>query len=244
MNWFAGQQDVVDRFARGEDPYLPMATAFYGREITKADKDERQMGKGLELGCGFGMGPPKLKFTLARAKPKAIIVTDAEAERGVEVYRSTHQCVTNLWKVANGVLRMLAAKEKFIWNILEGREGRLYHPNGNWLDYTTLEWHLDEETGDRFWRLKTRSGWKKMYGAKLVENVVQWLSRIVTSEAMVKFRDAGYPVVGMSHDDVWLLVPKNEHAHRFVIESIMAATPSWAPGLPLGAECKIGETYS
>ena len=46
-----------------------------------------------------------------------------------------------------------------------------------------------------------------MYGAKLVENVVQWLSRIVTAEAMVKFHAAGYPVVGMAHDDVWLLVP-------------------------------------
>ena len=98
-----------------------------------------------------------------------------------------------------------------------------------------------------------------MYGAKLVENVVQWLSRIVTAEAMRRFEDAGYPIVGMSHDDVWLLVPCREipdiidprikyHAvlqdHKDKIIEIMRQVPDWAPGLPLDADCKIGKTYS
>ena len=115
--------------------------------------------------------------------------------------------------------------------------GRLYHPNGTWLDYSGLKWEEGE------WRLYGRHGqWRKMYGAKLVENVVQWLSRIVTAEAMVKFDRAGYPVVGMAHDDVWLLVgERSDHAEE--IKAIMSETPSWAPGLPLAADCKIGRTY-
>ena len=247
LNWLAGQADVVERFAKGEDVYLPMASAFYGREITKADKDERQVGKGIELGCGFGMGWPKLEATMAKAKPP-MLLTDEQAERGVKVYRETHPAVVALWKEAEKVLRLLANKEDFSWRIFTGRGGQLYHPNGTWLDYSTLEWHRDEATGDRYWRVRSRDGWKKMYGAKLVENVIQWLSRIVTAEAMVKFQAEGYPIVGMSHDDVWLLVPKHEEQsdddwHKRCIIEIMAATPEWAPGLPLGADCKMGATY-
>lgn len=241
LNWLAGQSDVVERFARGEDVYLPMASAFYGREITKADKNERQVGKGIELGCGFGMGWAKLKGTLAKAKP-LVLLDDAQAERGVKVYRETHPAVVALWKEAGDALRKLAAKESFTWRIFEGRDGRLYHPNGTWLDYSTLEWHVDEATGDRFWRLRSRDGWKKMYGAKLVENVIQWLSRIVTAEAMVKFQAMGLPVVGMSHDDVWLLT-RADNPRKDEIAAVMATTPSWAPGLPLGADCKLGASY-
>ena len=239
LNWLAGQDDVVERFARGEDVYLPMASAFYKREITKADKRERQVGKGIELGCGFGMGAPKLKGTLAK---QGVALDDAEAKQGVDTYRATHPAVVALWREGDKVLRALADKEDFTWRIFAGRDGRLYHPNGTWLDYATLEWHADETTGDRFWRLRTRDGWKKMYGAKLVENAIQWLSRIVTSEAMVKFQAMGLPVVGMSHDDVWLLTPARD-PRKDEIAAVMATTPSWAPGLPLGADCKLGATY-
>ena len=242
LSWLAGQTDVVERFARGEDVYLPMASAFYCREITKADKVERQMGKGIELGCGFGMGPPKLLSTLRRGG----VQIDLEgAERGVKVYRETHPMVVALWKEAKQVLRMLGERQAFTWRIFSSPgDGCLYHPNGTWLDYSTLEYH-ENEAHERNWRVKSRDGWKRMYGAKLVENVIQWLSRIVTSEAMVRFRDAGHPVVGMSHDDVWLLCPDDaqlEQRKQFIIET-MATTPSWAPGLPLGAECKLGRTY-
>ena len=241
LNWLAGQEDVVERFARGEDVYLPMASAFYKRKITKADKHERQVGKGIELGCGFGMGSPKLKGTLAK---QGVMLSDDEAKLGVDTYRATHPAVVALWREAEKVLRQLADKQDFTWRIFTGRNGRLYHPNCTWLDYSSLEWHTDEATGDRYWRVRSRDGWKKMYGAKLVENVIQWLSRIVTAEAMVMFQAAGYPIVGMSHDDIWTLCPDaNPDTHKARLIEIMSSTPSWAPGLPLGADCKIGSTY-
>ena len=254
LNWLAGQTDVVERFARGEDVYLPTASRFFCREITRADKDERQMGKGIELGCGFGMGHLKLYNTLLRdpkiadaIKRGALTLTIADAERAVGIYRDDHPMVKALWVEAKRVLVSLGNKEAFTWRIFSSPgDGKIYHPNGGWLDYSTLEYHANE-AGERNWRVRSRDGWKKMYGSKLVENLVQWMSRIVTAEAMVKFRDAGYPVVGMSHDDVWLLVwlhgnmSVKDH-EQFIIET-MAATPSWAPGLPLGAECKLGSTY-
>jgi DNA polymerase len=242
LNYLAGQWDVVERFRRGEDPYLPMASAFFGREITKADRDERQCGKVGELQCGFGSGGPKI---VSSARKYGVTMTQDEGMRMRDTYRATHPQVVQLWKTAEIILSELANKiSGRLWGPMRITDGKIILPNGAWIDYTTLEWHLDPETGDRYWRLKNRKGWVKMYGAKLVENVIQALSRVVTSQAMIKIRNAGYRVVGMAHDDLWVLLPIGDaRGKQFLIET-MSMSPSWAPDCPLGAECKVGATYS
>lgn len=242
LNWLAGQRDVVERFERGEDPYLPMASAFYQRPITKSDKIERQLGKVLELGCGFGVGAAKIKSTLKNA---GIELTDDEALRGRNTYRQTHPYVVRYWSWAEGIIQTLHAGMAGAWGPFHIRDGKIFLPNGGWLDYTTLNWHQDEETGERYWRLMRRSGWTKLYGAKLVENVVQALSRVITSRAMLRARAAGYRIVGMSHDDIWVLVPEDgAEKHAEILRGFMKQRPDFGPDLPLDAEAKVGETYS
>ena len=205
LNWLAGQPDVIQRFSRGEDPYLPMASLIYGEAITDPKDPRRQTGKIAELQLGFGSGWRKFQTTARNSKPTPVILSDEQAQHAVKAYRDSHRKVGELWRLADEVLHHLAAKNWFVhpWKgglCIDGP--KITHPNGTWLDYSNLRWEEGE------WRLYGRGGaWRKMYGAKLVENVVQWLSRIVTAEAMVKFDRAGYAVVGMAHDDVWLLVP-------------------------------------
>lgn len=245
VNWLAGQEDVVERFRRKEDPYLPMASRYHGREIVKGDK-ERQDGKVIELACGFGMGGPRLT---AKAKNDGVVV---DGDKGVKLYRDSHKMVVAYWKQADWVIESLARKADFTWSIFTGRDGILHHPNGTWLNYTGLRWRtwFENERKVSGWTLDgRRGGWSKAYGAKLVENVVQWCSRIVTCEAMARFKAAGVPIVGMAHDDVWLLVPRVDNVDQRAelqrkICAMMSVTPDWAPGLPLAADCKIGETYS
>lgn len=43
--WLAGQTNVLESFAAGLDSYCVQASSIYNREITKKDKDERQLGK-------------------------------------------------------------------------------------------------------------------------------------------------------------------------------------------------------
>lgn len=248
LNWLAGQTDVVERFKQGRDPYLPMASLIYGEAVTDPKDPRRAFGKEVELACGFGMGPDRL---FSRLKAKGLPTEQIEALlefAPVKVYRDSHPMVVALWKEANQVLHYLALGSYFAWKpCLTIKDKRIYHPNGTWLDYSGLRWEEGE------WRLAGRNGaWSKMYGAKLVEHVDQWLSRIVTAEATVKFDRVGYPVVGMAHDDVWLLVPNDNPevpivewtlGHKEKIIAIMSETPSWAPGLPLAADCKIAKTY-
>ncbi len=54
--WLAGEQKVLDAFAKGEDLYCIEASTIYGRLITKEDKDERQVGKVAVLALGYGGG--------------------------------------------------------------------------------------------------------------------------------------------------------------------------------------------
>lgn len=51
LAWLAGQNDLVEAFDKGEDVYCIMASAIYGRQITKADERERFVGKTTILGC-------------------------------------------------------------------------------------------------------------------------------------------------------------------------------------------------
>ena len=211
-----------------------MASWFYGVEPEAVTKAQRQTGKVIELASGFGMGAPRLKANTAGG---GVALTEEEAARAIKLYRTTHPHVAALWREGDSTLYNLwAGKKRMWWRSLEIDTHRLIHPNGTCLDYRGLEWEC------RGWHLHQDHGYRKIYGAMLVENVIQWLSRIITAEAMARYRDAGYDIVGMSHDDVWLLVP--EETDPEVIASMMAVSPSWAPDLPLAAGCKIGETYS
>ena len=249
LNWLAGQSDVVERFRGGFDPYIPIATKFYGREITKADAAERGTGKQLELSCGYGAGAETIVHTAARgAYGPPVKLTIEEGRKARDLYRETHPRVVELWREASEViLPALANKTGGLWRagagcaVLEHHKGRLIAPTGLWIDYTRLRYEEHE------WRLYERgNSYRKMYGAKLVQNVTELLSRLITSQAMLRYRELGYPIVGMSHDDVWLLIPDTDwaDARKYEIIDTMATTPAWAPGLPLTADCKIGETYA
>ena len=134
------------------------------------------------------------------------------------------------------------------WGPMHVKEGKIYLPNGAWLDYTTLEHYEDGETGDRYWRIKKRHGWTKLYGGKLVENVVQALARVVLSQAMLRIRRLGYRILNTSHDELLILIPHdtNEQAWAALKQCAqeMTRVPDWLPGIPLECESVLSERYS
>ncbi len=239
LNFVAGQDDVIERFRNGQDPYVNVASAFYGYPVSKKDHPkERQVGKVLELQAGYGSGGLKIAATL-RSKA-GIILTEAEGLKARDAYRSTHPFVTDLWKTGTRMLARLAGGPPLDWGPTHVRDGKIYLPNGCPLNYQTLEFYRDSEAGEEYWRLKTRRGWTKMYGAKLVENLIQALARVVISQAFIRLVGLGYRIVGTEHDSLWILIPKDGrekwHIDRCLAE--MSRTPEWLPGIPLAAECQ------
>ena len=239
LNFIAGQDDVIERFRSGQDPYTKVASAFYGYEVDKKNHPkERQVGKILELQAGYGSGAAKIGATLRTNA--GIILTPEEALKARDAYRSTHPNVVDLWRAGNRMLSRLAGGPPTTWGSCNVRDGRIYLPNGCPLNYSTLEYYRDDEAGEEYWRLKARNNrWVKMYGAKLVENLIQALARVVISQALIRIVGLGYRVVSMEHDSLWILIPEDGrerwHIDRCLVE--MSRTPEWLPGIPLSAEC-------
>ena len=84
---------------------------------------------------------------------------------------------------------------------------------------------------------------KKLYGGKLVENIVQAVARCVMTDGMLRIQKR-YPCVLTVHDEVVVLVPETEaeEAEGWVYEQ-MVAEPKYLPGIPLDAETGVGKRY-
>jgi len=242
LNYLAGQQDVIDRFKSGGDPYVGIASEFYGRPITKADQNERGTGKQAELSCGYGCGWEKFKRTAALGiYGPPIELTDHEAAAFVKLYRGTHPRVVAYWREAESILtKLVAATFNQQWGPFTIKGKRIILPNGAPLIYDTLEWHQGE------YRLRNRYGWQKMYGAKLVENVIQAIARVHIGDCMKAIRNEGLRIVGMSHDELWVLIEEGDGAEddlQFLID-VISSSPPWLPNVPLAAEGKMGKVYA
>lgn len=243
LNWLAGQQDILDMFAAGRDLYSELAAKIYGRPVDKSLKVERHLGKTAELGAGYGMGWSKFQETCrggALGGPP-IHLSDYEARNAIDTYRGSHQQVVELWKQANEVLRVLYEGREMAWGPMQVREHRIYGPGGSYLDYTNLQWDMERKN----WYTVNRHGkHAKIYGAKLVENVVQWLSRIVIAQAMLRVGPK-LRLAMSTHDELVAVVPEADGpaALEFMLAELRRR-PVWAPTLPLDAEGGLARNYS
>jgi hypothetical protein len=86
----------------------------------------------------------------------------------------------------------------------------------------------------------------KIYGAKVLENVSQGLSRVVIGETAARVRhDTGWWPFLTTHDSLDYCVPEEEvEAFDAYLDGQFAVVPSWARGLPLASEGGWGITLA
>ena len=70
MEWFAGDYAKLDRFAAGKDQYVDQAAAMYNLHEEAVTKAQRQAGKVVVLGCGYGQGAPGPVPAASGGKPR------------------------------------------------------------------------------------------------------------------------------------------------------------------------------
>jgi DNA polymerase len=244
LNWLAGEDDVVHAFSVGLDIYAAMASRYYRRAITKeSEPAERQLFKIIELACGYGMGPEKFRRVCALGSlgGAPIVMSDKDAEEAVEFYRDSHPNVRNLWYKGNEIVRYLHFRNATTWGPCEVRHGAIILPDGLPLMYRDIDTRDDGE-------LYMRTGpdkWRKIYGAKLVENVVQALARSIIAQAILTIAEQRdrFRVVSTEHDSVVVLARGGDVKALPDILDVLRRVPPWAPGLPLDAEGYEGERY-
>ncbi len=137
--WIADDVDAVNDILAGRDVYKTMASTVFGKRYEDVDKSERQFGKKLILGLGYGMGPDTfIENCIAEG-------TDLDPEfirNAVRLYREIHKPVVVLWRkldrafkkclstgqsvsVADGRLTLRSEGDKITLELPSGR--RLYY---------------------------------------------------------------------------------------------------------------------
>jgi DNA polymerase len=245
LAWLAGQEDLVEAFAKKEDVYKKMAAYIYGKPEADITKPERFVGKTTILGCGYGMGAAKFQAALKSSTPSTEITIE-EARRIIDIYRKTSPEITRLWTQAQKMLISLSQGNGASVGragVLEvvPKETGIKLPNGLLLRYDDLQARQGEK-GYEF-TYKTRKGRIKIYGGKVVENVCQAIARCIIGEQMVRIAKR-YKVVLTVHDAVACVVPDAEVWEAQVyVEECMRWVPEWSTGLPLNCESGFGKSY-
>jgi DNA polymerase len=213
-----------------------MASAIYNKPVEEVTKEERFVGKTTILGSGYGMGAEKFR---AQLKTFGTDVSAEECKRIVDVYRQTYPAIPALWRESGHALEAMILKRA----ASVGREGVLQFdaercgfvlPNGLPLRYAELRKVTDPQ-GKVQYEYKTRIGFTKIYGGKVVENLCQALARCVIAEQMLKIGKR-YKTVLTVHDAVACIAPKEEaNVAQAYVEECMR--------LPLNCESGVAESY-
>jgi len=259
--WWAGQQDLVDDFAAGVDIYSKFASDIYGRPINRKFKEivdgkevfpmfkEGFVGKTAVLGLGFGMGADNFERQLRKEKIPGGLTF---AQQVVDLYRGKYHMIPKLWKQCDDAMRNVVRGFTSYIGVgipLKWDQDGIHLPNGMLIRYPELK------RGKDGYEYKSRSGWTKLYGGKIVENVVQALARIVVfnqmgmiDQQLRKLDDRvsrkRHKVVGTTHDEVIAVCPV-EFREQLVdmMLQCMRKVPKWAAGLPINCEAESGNNY-
>jgi DNA polymerase len=265
--WLAGQSDLLAAFAEGRDVYSEFASDVYQRKVSKSDKLERFVGKTCILGLGYGMGATKFRDALALGLGGIKVeIDEQEALRIVRLYREKNHAIASLWNRCAVALKHIEGGLEFaiapnvLPSLVASREG-ICLPNGLHIRYPALQ-VSQSATGvggfvyasdQRMFREALRARvmnepvdpdkMTRIYGGKVVENIVQAVARIVVTDQMVEISKR-YKVVLQVHDEVVIMCDEDEaeEAKAFVM-GVMSTPPAWAAGLPVACEADIGKTY-
>ena len=259
--WLAGEEWKVESFraydkGEGEDNYKLAYSRAFNIPVESVTSDNRQIGKVMELACGYQGGVGAFQ---SMAAVYGVKVPDDQADELVKLWRRAHPMVVALWYSLEEAALMAVAHPGKAYSYRsiayklsqDGRfllcrlpSGRLLHYPFPALEEAEMPWGetkrvvtymaTDSQTG-KFVK-------SKGYGGLFTENCVQALSRDVMVEGMFRVEEHGYPVVLTVHDEV---LSEHPVGHGSVEEfgHLLSVVPSWADGLPVAAAGWRGTRY-
>lgn len=240
--WFSDETDVLTNQREGKCVYRATAAVHFGKDPADITPDERQFGKIMVLGCGYGMGAKRFRHFCASGPlgMKPLHLTEEQARDAIESYREANPNIVKMWRELDKAIATMAvgvADEEF--KCVRLRYEQLKLPNGLSMMYHDL---CPTDAGWRFGDKYRKSLW----GGTLLENIIQALARIVVAEQMLEVDKLdGVRVVGCTHDEIIAVCPEEIAEERFnSMISIMSTPPVWAPDVPLAAEGGWARNYS
>jgi DNA polymerase len=264
--WLAQQNDLVELFASGGKVYEVMAAAIFGGapEDWPKESNERDIGKRVVLGCGFGMGHEKFRATVI--KQGGDDPGEELSRRGVKTYREFYPKVPLLWRNMDETAVDVVTRGLTTWRDVPGTAGRLAFalhrdylmlrlPIGRALWYNhprivsrLMPWSTDENPVRRpavqCMALSEQRQWLPidLYGGMLAENATQAVARDLLADAMIRL-DAlpEHDTVLTVHDE--LVVESDPDSKHGDFMRVVREVPEWAKGCPVDADGWRGDRY-
>ena len=253
--WLAGQGDILAVFGRGEDVYV------YTQK--KLGLPNRQAGKVVVLGLGFGMGP---RHFVEYAAGQGVVITLEESESMVREWRLANDKIVSFWRrlddIAKVVLRgfngspfELQATSEISFCASRARNGTclltMLLASGRRLYYRNARLAADPGTGREsivYEGVDTYTKkWsdQRTWGSKLAENATQATARDVIIEAGLRVDHQGLGDLVLSvHDElVFEVLDGSSGKMSHEIRQEIDKRPTWAVDLPVASEGGISYRY-
>lgn len=257
LAWLAGQNDVLQLFASGQDVYTSDAKAI--------GSDNRQLGKVCRLALGYGMGAVKFRDTAASYG----IDLPLKQARAIQLaWRAANPAIAKFWLDLEQACRFHAVKQG---TTLVGRLRvlgtktcvRVVLPSGRPLFYwrprvqtVTRKLETVDEAGNLLVREMTLEEFQFFspgpdkehmvaegsYGGKLVENVTQAVARELMAFAIVRMQPTIYEVVLHVHDSIAAEVDEGRGSVE-EFSRLMMDNPGWAEDLPMAVDSYRAKSF-
>jgi DNA polymerase len=247
---FCGQTDMVEALRRGEDVYSKNGTKWFGFPVSKATVGPRFCAKTGTLSCQFQVGWRKYQASVKHLSLEQIgqqvLLSNIEAQRHVQIFRTDNYQVAGMWKYLQNVVipAMTRPETDFMVGPVRVLHERILLPNGMDLKYRGL---FRDRNGD--WHFWYGNRLKKLYGGKLLENIIQALCRIITMDVALRVKDIFAKnylarLAMQAHDELAYVCPDECAPYvKQILETEMRREPDWWPGIPLNCEAGIGKCY-
>jgi DNA polymerase bacteriophage-type len=253
LGWLADEEGYNEAFKNGLDLYRVTAALIFGVKYEDVTDDQRWVGKACVLGLGYSMWEDTFWET---CKKNGRELSHELTMRAVKGYRNSYPRIPLYWKTVENacksVLRtripkklahgisVLMIKSHLTIRLPSGRS--LWYPDARLKTVVTKHGRTVEQV---VFLNALGKHWipSSTYGGRLVENIVQAVSRDILANTLQGCEDAGMRPVMHVHDEAVCEAPQKsgftiEHMHK-----IFRKPPTWAPGLLLGSSGFVNQFY-
>ena len=246
LAWLAGQMDLLNGFARGEDVYSEFATTLFRFPIRKPKKTDpsllaryleikRGFGKDSILGCGYGMGAIRFHGDCLKNPSLRPLFDSGQydfkfIEKLVKTYRTKYSKIPEYWgKVERAFKQCIRFPhlEPTVGPVTfrcKNAEVQIELPSSRVLYYRHCR--IDKKKS-----IKYHGG--ALWGGSITENIIQSVARDLLGFWILECERAGLSVVLHIHDSIITLMPEDKVEEQSkLLDTVMCSLPDWAEGFP------------
>lgn len=246
LAWLAGQMDLLNGFARGEDVYSEFAVTLFRTTVRKPKKTDppqlaryleikRGFGKDSILGCGYGMGAIRFHGDCLKNPSLRPLFDSGQydfkfIEKLIKTYRTKYSKIPKYWgKVERAFKQCIRFPhlEPTVGPVIfrcKNAEVQIELPSGRVLYYRHCR--IDKKKSIKYYG-------GALWGGSIVENIVQSVARDLLGFWILECERVGLSVVLHIHDSIITLMPEDKVEEQSkLLNTVMCSLPDWAEGFP------------